>query len=74
MIKSEFSRNKHVTDLEIIEQLKGHAIRGLSGYLMMESSNKGKRFQSKANEFTTSEAASISTSKSNNQRKDVNKD
>lgn len=74
MIKSEFSRNKNVTDPDMIESLKGNAIRGLSGYLMMESSNKDKRFQNRANEFTTSEAASISKTPKKVQDRGINKD
>ena len=71
MIKSEFSRNRNVTDPDMIENLKGNAIRGLSGYLMMESSNKDKRFQNRANEFTSSEAASISKTPKTDQDRDI---
>ena len=43
----------------MIEKLKSNAIRGLSNYLMMESSAKDERFQKQSKEFVSREVDSI---------------
>lgn len=61
IIRNEFRKSVHIKDPAIIEGMKSNAIRGLSNYLMMESSNKDARFQSHANAFTNEEVNSIKT-------------
>ena len=59
IIRNEFKKNKDVKDNDIIEKLKSNAVRGLSNYLMMESSAKDERFQKHSTSFVKREVDSI---------------
>ncbi|KAJ1407032.1 hypothetical protein B484DRAFT_307577, partial [Ochromonadaceae sp. CCMP2298] len=45
VVRIEFKRNAAVAEEAAVEKLKSNAVRGLSNYLMMESSSKDERFQ-----------------------------
>lgn len=64
IVRNEFKKNAHLKDDEVIEKLKSNAIRGLSNYLMMESSAKDPRFQQQSKEFIKREVESIKDTKS----------
>ena len=59
IVRNEFKKNAAIKDEEMIEKLKSNAIRGLSNYLMMESSAKDERFQKQSEEFVSREVDSI---------------
>jgi len=60
LIGKEFKKSSGISDPQIIEGMKSNAIRGLSNYLMMESSNKDARLKSHSNSFNSGVARSIS--------------
>lgn len=64
IIGNEFRKNAHITDPLMIEGLKSGAIRGLSNYLMMESSSKDQRFKNHMNAFHDNETKNIKESSS----------
>ena len=66
IIRNEFKKNKDATDNDIIEKLKSNAVRGLSNYLMMESSAKDERFQKHSTSFVRREAESLRENKETN--------
>lgn len=59
IVRNEFKRNSNLKDEEMIEKLKSNAIRGLSNYLMMESSAKDARFQQHSKDYIKREVESI---------------
>jgi hypothetical protein len=59
VLRSEFKRNAAEADEAIVEKLKSNAVRGLSNYLMMESSSKDERFQKRATAFVKREVDSL---------------
>lgn len=59
IVRSEFRKNAKIEDEQMVEKLKSNAIRGLSNYLMMESSAKDERFQKHATSYIKREADSI---------------
>ena len=59
IVRNEFRKNAKVEDEQVVEKLKSNAIRGLSNYLMMESSAKDERFQKHATSYIKREADSI---------------
>lgn len=59
IVKNEFAKNRDVNEEQKLTTLKGNAIRALTNYLMLESSNKDKKFQEKITKFKNSEFDSI---------------
>ncbi len=59
MVKSEFGKNKDVTDEAQIEALKAGAIRALSNYMLFESGTKDKKLGSAMNKFNEGERSGI---------------
>jgi hypothetical protein len=59
VVRIEFKRNAAVADEATVEKLKSNAVRGLSNYLMMESSSKDERFQKRATAFVKREVESL---------------
>lgn len=59
IVRNEFKKNAAVKDEATIERLKSNAVRGLSNYLMMESSTKDARFQQQSKAFVQREVDSI---------------
>lgn len=59
IVRSEFKKNAAVKDEAVVEKLKSNAIRGLSNYLMMESSAKDERFQKHSQAYVKREVDSI---------------
>jgi hypothetical protein len=59
IVRNEFKKNAAVKDEVVIEKLKSNAIRGLSNYLMMESSAKDERFQKQSQAYVKREVESI---------------
>lgn len=59
IVRNEFRKNAKIEDEQMVEKLKSNAIRGLSNYLMMESSAKDERFQKHATSYIKREADSI---------------
>ena len=59
IVRNEFKKNAHLRDEEVIEKLKSNAIRGLSNYLMMESSSKDARFQKHSKDYIKREVEAI---------------
>lgn len=58
-IKREFVRNKDVSDEAAITALRSNAMRGLSNYLMIETSQKDAKFQATQKSFVKSEVESM---------------
>jgi hypothetical protein len=63
IVRAEFRRNAAIKDTLQIDLLKSNAIRGLSNYLMIESSSKDERFQKKSSEYTKQQVNSIQDEK-----------
>ena len=59
ILKKEFMKNALVKDEDVIATLKAHAVRGLSNYLMIEASNKDKRFKEVSSIFNAKESESL---------------
>lgn len=59
VVGGEFRKNRGVTDPELVEALKGNAVRALANYLMMESATKDDRFREKIGKFASNEAATL---------------
>jgi uncharacterized protein (UPF0147 family) len=59
IVRQEFRKNSHLTDLAHIESCKAMAIRGLSNYLMLESASKDTKFQQRVNKFAEDEKISV---------------
>lgn len=59
IVRNEFKKHAALEDEAAIEKLKSNAIRGLSNYLLMESSSKDERFQKHATTYIKREADSI---------------
>jgi hypothetical protein len=58
-VGTEFRKNAHVKDEQVVEQLRGNAVRALSNYLMLESMAKDDNLSKYAKNFSRSEAASM---------------
>lgn len=59
IISAEFKKNAKIIDEDKIEALKSNAVRGLSNYLMIESSSKDERFQKHSKAFVKREVDSL---------------
>lgn len=63
IVRNEFKKNMSVTDPTTVAALKSNAVRALTNYLMLESSNKDQKLRDRIAEFNKVEFDSLGKGK-----------
>lgn len=59
IVRNEFKKNKEIVDPVAVEALKSNAVRALTNYLMLESSNKDEKLKERISAFSKGEMLSV---------------
>jgi hypothetical protein len=63
IVRGEFKRNSAVEDPAAVEALKSNAVRALTNYLMLESSNKDEKLKERISDFNRGQMGTIKKDK-----------